>query len=198
MTIHDLRLLLAYMSADDIRRASARYRTAGEIAWHEMSGPCEPDDPRVSLDGWPECECSSGACREPATRIDEGGTPVCDACADYVIDVQGDIHCASCDSDDVEQVVESCGAGDQTRSYYRMRPPAMPESDPDGEWCVWWETAGSDSHVVERYATRAAAEQAVAAHDWPRPGDHTQYLCGYTVRRLAADGETWTYAEEED
>ena len=185
-----LRILLtvARMDAGDIRRASRRHQTPGAIAWAAMSGSCDPDDPRVALDGWPECECSSGQCSEPATRTDDGGTPVCDACADYAVDEDGDVHCASCDSGDVEQVTETCGAGGQTRSYFRLRPPAMPEVDPEGEWGVWWDTVGDDAHLVSRHTTRAAAEQAIAAHDWPRPGDHTQYLCGYGVRHLI-DGE---------
>lgn len=193
--IHDLRLLLAYMGADDIRRASAHRRTAGEIAWHAMSGRCDDDDPRLELDGWPECACASCGCSEPATQTDDGGEPVCDACAEYAIDADGEVHCSRCD--DVEEVTECCGAGGQMHSHCRLRPPQMPKSDPDGGWAVWWESTGAESHLVERYATRAAADQAVAAHDWPRPGDHTAYLCGYGIRRLADDG-AWTHADDEE
>jgi len=35
------------------------------------------------------------------------------------------------------------------------------------------------------------AEQALAATDWPPPGDNTAYLVGYDVRRWDEDGECW-------
>ena len=96
---------------------------------------------------------------------------------------------------DVEIVTEGCGAGNQTRSYARIRPPEMPDEDADGEWACYWDTVGEGARVVSRHATREDAEQAVAAHDWPRPGDHTQYLCGYEVRTLV-DGR-WVRGEDE-
>jgi hypothetical protein len=68
--------------------------------------------------------------------------------------------------------------------------------DPDGEWCVWWETAGDDEHAVERYATRDAAEAAAqrsqAGLKSRFPGD---LLCGYTVRQLVDDH--WIEVDDE-
>lgn len=48
---------------------------------------------------------------------------------------------------------------------------------------------------VTRRTTRELAEQAIAAHDWPPPGDHTQYLCGYSLRVLE-DGQ-WVVPDRE-
>jgi hypothetical protein len=70
----------------------------------------------------------------------------------------------------------------------------MPESDPAGEYCLYWYTVVAAAHCVSRFATRDAAAQAVAAKDWPRAGDNTNYLCGYDVRQLI-DGE-WVPLED--
>lgn len=85
-------------------------------------------------------------------------------------------------------VTVSCGAGNQTLSFVRLAPPEMPETDDSGEYCLYFATVGDDAHVVSRFGTRERAEQAVAAKDWPRPGDGTNYLCGFEVRQLV-DGE---------
>lgn len=172
-------------SRRNIIEAAAR-GTIGELAIRAGVGD-------RSLPGWPRCAClSCDDCGEPADRIDgDCGEPVCDACADYTLGGNGDVICSR--HPDAEVVSESCGAAGQMRTYVRLRAPAMPEPDPDGEWCVYWDTVGDDPGVIARYATRADAEQAVAAHDWPPPGDHTAYLCGYKVRTLV-DGE-WVAAD---
>jgi len=64
------------------------------------------------------CECCGCDCGEPATTTDDSGTPVCAACSCYAIDDDGDVHCAR--SGGIEQVTECCGAGGQTRTYYRI------------------------------------------------------------------------------
>ena len=46
------------------------------------------------------------------------------------------------------------------------------------------------SSTTSTHAAEAEAEQAVAARDWPAPGDHNRYLCGYTVRQW--DGTRWS------
>ena len=97
------------------------------------------------------------------------------------IDGDGEVHCSQCD--DTEVVSDSWG-----RSITRIKPPEEPETDPEGEYACYWDTCGTDAHVVARYSTRAKAEQAVAAKDWPGPRDSTNYLCGYVVRELV-DGE---------
>lgn len=181
------------ISLSDLADAAHRNRRykAGELVFWE----CQSlrDERWHDLDGWPECECCGCGCSDPATTTDDGGVPVCAACAEYTVDSDGEVHCSN--MGDVEVVTESCGAGNQTRSYARLKPPEMPEEDPEGEWACYWETAGNESHVVSRHSTRAEAEQAVNAQDFPRPGDHTKYLCGYVVRELV-DGR-WTRPEEE-
>ena len=67
---------------------------------------------------WPLCACA--ICTDPATTIEpEVGELSCVGCTDYAVDDDGDVHCAHCD-DDVEVVTESCGAGQQTRTYCRV------------------------------------------------------------------------------
>lgn len=151
------------------------------------------DDPLLDED-WPECQCVEG-CTEPAVVVDDGDNLVCDGCEEYACDDDGQPVCAHCCADQVEFVAESCGAGGQIRSYARMRPPEQPEQDPDGAWACYWETVGDDAHVVSRHATREDAEQAVRALDWPPPGDHTRYLCGYEVRRL--EGDRWVAPDDD-
>ena len=163
----------------------------GELAFRALDRHREDEDLH-DLPGWPKCQCSACGCDEPATTTDEG-EEVCGACADYVVDEDGDVHCSRLN--DVEIVSESCGAGNQMRSYARLIPPDMPAVDPAGEYACYWDSAGDDAYVVSRHSTRAAAAQAVAAHDWPSPGDHTQYLCGFTVRCLM-DGR-WQKCEDE-
>jgi hypothetical protein len=158
----------------------------GEMVWdkchsrHEMVAICG-DWP-----GWPKCQCGCCGCEEPATCTDDSGTEVCDDCQEYTTDDEGNVICSR--DERVEIVTEPCGAGNQTRSYVRIKPPEMPETDADGQYALYWETVGSDAHVVERFSTIADAVQAVAAKDWPRPGDNTNYLCRYGVRQLI-DGE---------
>lgn len=181
------------ISLSDLADAAHRNRRykAGELVFWECQSLCD-EERWHALDGWPECECVGCCCSDPATTTDDSSIPVCDACSEYTVDADGDVHCSN--MDDVEVVTESCGAGNQTRSYVRLKPPEMPEEDPEGEWACYWETAGNDSHVASRHSTREEAEQAVASHDFPRPGDHTQYLCGYVVRELV-DGR-WIRPEE--
>jgi hypothetical protein len=98
------------------------------------------------------------------------------------------VHCSRCEG--VEYVPDGWG-----NSVLRLSPPQPPVPDPEGEWACYWDTVGDDAHVVSRHATRRQAERAVAAHDWPPPGDTTQYLCGFVVRVLV-DGR-WVVPEEE-
>ena len=132
-----------------------------------------------------QCECGCG-CGEAATTSD-GGLYLCGACAEYVVDTSGKVVCSR--DPRAEEIVESCGAGGQTRSYWRLRPPVAPAVAPDGEWACYWSVIGPGSRVVSRHATEKDAKQAVAARDWPAPGDPTHYLARYEVRRW--DGEWW-------
>jgi hypothetical protein len=126
------------------------------------------------------CACLSCGCEELATHYDsDAGDRVCEACIDYVCDDDGEVYCSRNDATEYVQ--------DGSRSYLRLAPPEMPEEDPEGEWACYWGTCGDDAHVVSRHSSRGEAEQAVKAHDWPPPGDHTKYLCGYEVRELVDD-----------
>ena len=162
---------------------AVRYGQPGKLVWDECHDDrCEMVDMCASWPGWPRCQCDGCGCDEPAVTTDDGGVAVCGACQDYTCDADG---CVVCSRDPrTETVVESCGAGNQMRRYVRLKPPEMPESDADGDYCLYWATCGDDNHVVSRYATREEAEQAVAAQDWPPPGDNTSYLCGYEVRQM--------------
>jgi len=130
------------------------------------------------------CGCTACGCGEIATTTDDCDVPVCEDCAEYVVDDDGEVHCARCP--EVEIVTETCGAGGQLRSYARLRPPDPPDADPEGEWACCWVASGV-VRAVSRHATREGAEQAVEAMDWPPPGQEGRYLCGYEVRRLAGD-----------
>jgi hypothetical protein len=138
--------------------------------------------------GWPDCGCTACGCSEPATGTDDSGVAVCEACSDYTVDDDGEVHCSQCE--DTEVISDSWG-----RSLTRIKPPEEPETDPLGKWACYWDTSGNEAHVVARYSTRETAEQAVAAKDWPRPGDSTAYLCGFVIRELE-DGK-WVRPEEE-
>ena len=138
-----------------------------------------------------KCECGCG-CGEDATTSD-GGVSLCGACAEYVVAPEsGEVICSR--DPRVEEVTEYGGVGAEARSYWRLRPPVAPAPDPDGEWACYWHTVGDGSRVVTRHATEADAAQAVAARDWPAPGDHTSYLCGYEVRQW--DGTRWVVPAE--
>jgi len=162
------------------------YKSLGEAAFWALNS--ERDNESLhDLKGWPECECTACGCSEPATCTDDGGVAVCGACSDYTIDGDGEVHCSQCD--DTEVVSDSWG-----RSITRIKPPEEPETDPEGDWACYWDTCGDDAHVVTRHASREDADQAVAAKDWPGPGDSTNYLCGYVTRELQ-DGK-WVRPED--
>lgn len=40
------------------------------------------------------CACPDCGCDEPATTTDDGGTAVCEACAEYAVDEDGDTYCS--------------------------------------------------------------------------------------------------------
>ena len=133
------------------------------------------------------CGCGCG-CGEAATTSD-GGVALCEACAEYVVTESGEVICSR--DPRTEEVTECCGAGGQTRSFWRLRPPVAPATTPDGEWACYWAMVGDGSRVVSRHATEAEAEQAVAAQDWPAPGDHTSYLCEFEVRQWDGARGRW-------
>lgn len=186
MMIYTLARVL-HTTARDVTAKLRRGKRIGRAVWRATGPGDRPDEiVALALDGWPVCACTACGCSSPASTTDDSGVAVCAACSDYTVDDDGEVHCSQCD--DVEVVTESCGAGGQLRSYVRMAPPAEPETDPDGTWACYWYTVDDHEHVVSRHTTRAEAEQACAAKDWPGPSDHTPYLCGYVVRYLDDDG----------
>lgn len=81
---------------------------------------------------------------------------------------------------------EGLGDEDAETMLDRLRTEAVGDPDPEGEWCVWWDTALDDSGAVERYpsceAAGARADQMNDGLAANNPGTHL--LCGYTVRML--------------
>lgn len=76
---------------------------------------------------------------------------------------------------------------------------AEPETDPDGEYCLWWSTVGDDDgpRPAKRYATYAdAAAACQLAQLELRVRNRGKLLCGFAVGVLV-DGE-WQMAHEDD
>ena len=180
------------LSMDDVLDAyRADASTVGRVVWDRCRDSRQAAELCGDWPGWPACECDCCGCQEPAVTTDDSGDPVCGECEEYTTDEDGQVVCSR--DPRAETVCESCGAGEQMRSYVRLRPPAMPESDPAGEYALYWDTAGNESGVVARFATLEEAQDAVGAMDFPMPGDHTNYLCGYCVRQLR--GGEWSEPE---
>jgi len=81
--------------------------------------------------------------------------------------------------------------GENAEDYLLRRlEEAAGEPEPEGEWCVYWETALDDAGPRERYATQeqadAAAQLANESLHAANPGG--DLLCGFEVRQLV-DGE---------
>lgn len=195
-TYRQARAILRICPDIDLHHADqARRRAAEDLYTAAWDAAASGDRETLAEAGLaPRCECSACGCVELATTIDDGRNRVCAACEEYTCDDDGEVLCSRCEG--VETVTESCGAGNQTRSYLRKSPPEMPTEDADGKYALYWDTVGRESGAVARFATLAEAEQAVGAKDWPRPGDNTQYLCGWTVRQLL-DGEWVSVTERE-
>ena len=93
--------------------------------------PTEDEDEDEEEEEAALCDCSGCDCAEEATTTDDGGEPVCDECAEFAVDDDGEVHCMR--MGDVETVTEG---GNTPHSYTRLIPPEMPDSDSDGEWCT--------------------------------------------------------------
>lgn len=127
------------------------------------------------------------------TRDDAGGS---DECGDESYSTEAEAEAAA------EEFARDHDESDETdasaEEYLTRRLKGRAgESDPDGEWCVYWETALDDSGPRERYETEeqaeAAAQLAQAGLRANNPGGNL--LCGYSVRHLV-DGE-WRAVEVE-
>jgi hypothetical protein len=195
-TITALRILDPYSRHSRVLEYIRDGKSIGEAAWDDSSRDSDREKlAELDLDGWPECSCSCCDCTQPATCTDDGGNACCEACADYTIDDDGNVICSR--DDRTETVTESCGGGNQTRSYVRIKPPEAPETDEEGEYALYWETSGNEAGVVSRHSTYEEAKQALDSKDWPRPGDNTHYLCGHSVRMLVSGDWVGVYENGE-
>lgn len=89
-------------------------------------GRLGPHDRSKSVPQKNQCQCKSCDCDEDATTIDDGGTDVCDACADYATDDDGATYCSRCDEyvDDGEYTgggMHGCGTGWVSRPRVERR-----------------------------------------------------------------------------
>jgi hypothetical protein len=71
-------------------------RTAGELVFWEHQS-LRDDERWHELVGWPKCQCCSCGCDDPATTTDDASVPVCEACAEYTTDGDGDVICSRMD-----------------------------------------------------------------------------------------------------
>jgi hypothetical protein len=100
----------------------------------------------------------------------------------------------------VELLLDALGIDDEL--------PGVPEpakatdtidEDPEGEYCVYWETVLEDAGPLKRYSTledaTAVCDQFAREFCQSNPsGGGTTYLCGHGVRQLI-DGE-WCLIED--
>lgn len=97
---------------------------------------------------------------------------------------------------DLAEEQDEAQAGEDAGSMARrLLEERAGDPDPNGSYCVYWETALDDSGPRERYADQDAATAAAELanldlHD-ANPG--TELLCGFVVRELV-DGE-WSEIE---
>jgi hypothetical protein len=125
------------------------------------------------------------------TKDDAGGN---DDCTDTAYDTEDEAREAA---EEFAASNNESNDGEDAKDYLaRMLEESVGESDDDGEYCVYWATAGDDSGPGERYATREQAEarcKIANKHLHERnPGD---LLCGYSVRHIVDD--EWVPVEPE-
>jgi hypothetical protein len=111
--------------------------------------------------------------------------------------VEEDTNGGDCLPERIEALLSALGIDDEIPSV--PEPDSASDTvdeDPEGEWCVYWDTVGDDAHVVARYATegdaQAVCDERARALKASQPGD---LLCGYEVRCLV-DSE-WVRPESE-
>jgi len=94
--------------------------------------------------------------------------------------------------DELPEIVASLlGAIGMDDAIPDVPEPAEPNHpvDPDGEYCVYWETVGDDAGPLHRYATQEEAEEMCEVYSRhfraanPSGGGVTM-LCGHSVRQL--------------
>jgi hypothetical protein len=104
--------------------------------------------------------------------------------------------------DNVAVALDALGLTDETPD---VEEPTLATDehtpDPEGEYCLYWETVGDDAGPRARYTTREAAEAVCEQRNrefYARNpcGGGTSYLCGFSARQLV-DGK-WVTGEEDD
>jgi hypothetical protein len=95
------------------------------------------------------CQCAC-LCDEPATTDDDGGNRVCDACADYTTDADGETHCSR------EHDGDTCPRCKSAIRWGRIatHSPGEP-NDQDGTCgCGTWYRADRGGWTVPDYRTK--------------------------------------------
>jgi len=126
------------------------------------------------------------------TKDDAGGSDECD---DKSYWSRKDAESAA---EDFAEEHDESNAGENAAAYLERRLEEIAgEPDPDGEYCVYWDTTGDDEGPGKRYASpeaaTAAAELANQGLHKHNPGGNL--LCGYEPRRLV-NGK-WIGLDEE-
>ena len=88
----------------------------------------------------------------------------------------------------VKIILDTVGLEDEIPSLLESEVPNHPV-DPNGEYCVYWETVGDDAGPLKRYATREQASEMcdVFSRSFAQSnpsGGTTRMLCGHSVREL--------------
>jgi hypothetical protein len=96
-------------------------------------------------------------------------------------DTREDAHEAAISA--AEDADEGEGGEDADSVARRILLERAGDPDPEGEYCVLWETIGDDSHVVARYSTAEAAEAAAELAQRRLEASHPggRLMCGYAV-----------------
>lgn len=124
------------------------------------------------------------------TTDDAGGSDECDG-ASYTTR-----EAAEAAADEFASSHDEAEVGEDAAGYLaRVRDDAIGDEDPDGEYCVYWESACTeDEGPRERYATEPQATAAAdRANEQLRARNPGSLLCAFAVRRLVDD--EWVAAE---
>jgi hypothetical protein len=109
-------------------------------------------------------------------------------------DIEGPFNTEADARDAADELADDLHEGEPGEDAAAMRTRILEEEagepDENGEWSVYWETVGDDSHVVERYSSEGAALAAAALAQNQLEAKHAggNLLCSYGVRQLI-DGE---------
>lgn len=114
------------------------------------------------------------------TTDDAGGSDDCDDTANPTREAAVEAAEAFAASSD-----EAPDDDDAEAYLARLRDEAIGETDPDGEYCVYFATVSAGDGPRERYATREQAEAAAEkANEALRQTHGSNLLCGFEARQL--------------